>query len=59
VSATAQPGSPHGVLGVFFVLLGAGLIFDADWNWRGGTVIALGVLCLVIASRRAVEEHDR
>jgi hypothetical protein len=50
--------SPHGVLGVFFVLLGAGLVFDADWNWRGGGVMALGVLLLVSASRRD-SESDR
>jgi hypothetical protein len=40
---------------VFFVLLGAGLIFDADWSWRGGAIMALGALCLVTAARRDSE----
>ena len=49
-------GSPHGVLGVFFVLLGAGLVFDADWNWRGGALMALGAFCLLMASRHGTED---
>jgi hypothetical protein len=56
VSNVARSGSPHGVLGVFFVLLGAGLVFDADWSWRGGAVMAVGVACLVSAGRRAAED---
>ncbi|HUK63424.1 MAG TPA: hypothetical protein VLV15_08825 [Dongiaceae bacterium] len=52
MSAPPANGSPHAVLGVFFVMLGAGLIFDADWHWRGGGIMALGAACMVAAARR-------
>lgn len=52
MKAAIHTGSPHAVLGVFFVLLGAGLVFDADWQWRGGGVMAVGAACLVAAARR-------
>jgi hypothetical protein len=55
VNVATQNGSPQGVLGVFFVLLGAGLVFDGDWQWRGGSMMAVGVACLVIAARRGRE----
>jgi hypothetical protein len=38
--------SPFGIFGVFFVMLGAGLILDGDWWWPGGGLIALGTYCL-------------
>ncbi len=55
----APKGSPHGVLGVFFVLLGAGLVFDADWQWRGGSLMALGAACLVAAARQEPGREER
>ncbi|MCC6764197.1 MAG: hypothetical protein IT293_05990 [Deltaproteobacteria bacterium] len=36
-----------GILGVFLTVLGAGLVLDADWWWRGGTFIGVGALMLV------------
>ena len=42
MSTSTNDGSPFGVLGVFLVMLGAGVVLDADWSWRGGALIALG-----------------
>lgn len=39
-------GSSFGVAGVFLILLGAGLILDADWTWPGSGLIATGAWCL-------------
>jgi hypothetical protein len=36
------------VLGVFLVLLGAGVVLDADWTWRGAALAAGGVLLLAM-----------
>jgi len=47
--ATSQ--LPFGIVGVFLVLLGAGLVLDANWLWRGSMVAALGVYCLVVPQR--------
>jgi hypothetical protein len=48
-----EPQRPYGVLGVFLVLLGAGLILDADWTWRGAAVMAAGAACLLAEWRQA------
>ncbi len=42
-----------GIIGVFFVMLGAGLILDADWIWRGASAIAIGGYLVVAACRPA------
>lgn len=38
---------PYGVLGVFVVILGAGLILDADLAWLGGALIVAGAASLL------------
>jgi hypothetical protein len=38
---------PYGVLGVFLVLLGAGLVLDADRTWTGGALIVAGAIGLL------------
>jgi hypothetical protein len=38
------------VIGVFLTLLGAGVILDGDWTWRGSVLIAFGGWCLWRAS---------
>jgi hypothetical protein len=43
---------PFGVLGVFLVLLGAGVVLDADWMWRGGTLMVVGAGLLALEARR-------
>ena len=48
-----EPRRPYGVLGVFLVLLGAGLILDADWTWWGSALMAAGAACLVAEWRQA------
>jgi hypothetical protein len=40
------------VLGVFLVFLGAGVVLDADWAWRGGVVMLIGAMLLVLETRR-------
>lgn len=52
MTSNAKQASPFGVLGVFLVLLGAGLVLDADWTWRGGSLMAGGVWCLWKERRR-------
>lgn len=37
-----------GILGLFFVMLGVGLVLDADWTWRGGSAIAFGGYLLLV-----------
>jgi hypothetical protein len=37
--------SPFAVVGVFLVLLGVGVILDADWTWSGSGLIAAGLWC--------------
>ena len=44
--------SPFGVFGVFLILLGVGLILDADWMWSGSMLIASGAWCLALQARR-------
>jgi hypothetical protein len=39
-------GSSFGVIGVFLVLLGVGLILDADWMRRDGCLVASDAWCL-------------
>src|SRR2546428_815500 len=41
------PRRPFGVLGVFLVLLGAGLILDADRLWLGTGLTLVGAACLL------------
>ena len=48
-----QRRPPFGVLGVFLALLGAGLVLDADWTWRGGTLMVVGAALLVLEWQRA------
>ena len=38
---------PYGVLGVFLVLLGAGLVLDADRTWTGGILMLAGGIGLI------------
>jgi hypothetical protein len=45
--------TPFGVVGVFLVLLGAGVILDANWTWRGGLLIVAGAALLVRDWRQA------
>lgn len=50
-ATSARPVGPaSGVFGVFFVLLGAGLVLDGDWLWRGTAVMSIGA-CLLATSR--------
>ena len=44
---------PFGVIGVYLVLLGAGLILDADWWWRGMGLVLIGAAGLVAEWRQA------
>ncbi len=47
---------PASVAGVFAFFLGAGLILDGDWTWRGGLLMAGGAALLAAAllgTRRA------
>jgi hypothetical protein len=46
---------PYGVLGVYVVLLGAGVVLDADrWGW-GVALGLIGVACLIAAWREPFE----
>jgi hypothetical protein len=38
---------PYGVLGVFLVLLGAGLVLDGDRFWTGGALMLAGAVGLL------------
>jgi hypothetical protein len=40
------------VLGVFLVLLGAGVVLDADWTWRGAVSMLVGAVFLFLEGRR-------
>lgn len=40
---------PFGVIGVFLVLLGAGVILDGDRMWSGYTLIIAGAASLLAA----------
>lgn len=52
-------GSARGVVGVFLTLLGAGIILDADQTASGGSLILVGILCLVSEWRAgAVQGSD-
>ena len=53
MSVTTNDGSPFGVLGVFLVMLGAGVVLDGDWWIPGGALMAAGVWCLWTESDRA------
>jgi hypothetical protein len=50
----ARKRRPYGALGVFLVVLGAGVILDADLTGAGWLAILVGVACLVAESRQAV-----
>lgn len=39
-------GSALGVVGVFLMMLGAGVILDADWWWSGSALIGTGAGCI-------------
>jgi hypothetical protein len=54
VIAATQPSSPFGILGVFLLLLGVGLILDADWIGPGSVVGLAGMCCFGIQRRRLV-----
>jgi hypothetical protein len=45
---------PYGVLGVFVVLLGAGLVLDGDRLYAGPLLMAVGGLCLFAEWRQPV-----
>lgn len=49
-----RPAPPCGILGVFFVLFGAGMIFDASQTLSGTGLIALGTYLL----SRTRSDHD-
>ena len=51
-------GSAFGVIGVFLVLLGAGLILDADWTRSGGCLMASGAWCLWMERQRPRREGE-
>lgn len=51
MSALARRSS-SGVVGVFLVLLGAGVVLDGDWTWRGGLLMAIGALLLALEWRQ-------
>ena len=43
---------PYGVLGVFLVLLGAGVMLDGDWILRGGLLVLGGAALLTLEWRQ-------
>ena len=43
---------PYGVIGVFVVILGAGLVLDADRTLLGYGLITVGAVCLIAESRQ-------
>jgi hypothetical protein len=43
---------PYGVLGVFLVLLGAGMMLDGDWTLRGGALVLGGAALLALERRQ-------
>ena len=50
MSVTTNHGSPFGLLGVFLVMLGIGVVLDGDWWIPGGALMTAGVWCLTIAT---------
>jgi len=40
------------VLGVFLVFLGAGVVLDGNWTWRGGVLMLIGAGLLVLETRQ-------
>jgi membrane-bound ClpP family serine protease len=55
-AAGAAARRPYGVVGVFLLLLGVGVILDADRTvWGSGLVLA-GAACLIAERRHAGEE---
>jgi len=54
VIATGTGRRPYGLIGVFLVMLGAGVILDADRTGWGSGLIAAGVACLVAERRQTV-----
>jgi hypothetical protein len=52
VTPPASRRRPYGVLGVFVVILGAGLVLDADRWILGYGLITAGVACLVAEWRQ-------
>jgi hypothetical protein len=51
MTVSTSSASPFGIIGVFLVLLGAGVILDANWFWRGAAVVAIGLYCVCAPSR--------
>lgn len=47
---------PYGVIGAFLVMLGAGVIFDADRTYSGSGLILAGVACLIAERRQATRD---
>jgi hypothetical protein len=52
VTDTIRPASPASIVGVFLVILGAGVILDGEWLWRGLASMAAGASCFVQMRRR-------
>lgn len=44
--------SARGIFGVFFIVLGAGVILDGDWWWPGGSLASIGAWLLASARPR-------
>ncbi len=53
---SASARRPYGVIGVFLVLLGAGVILDDQRTGWGSGVIIAGTACLVAEWRQGREE---
>ncbi len=39
------------MLGVFLTLLGAGVVLDGNWTWRGGALMVAGAVLLALEWR--------
>jgi len=55
----AHSSSAHGVLGLFLVVLGAGLILDIDASWWGGILMVVGAIGLGRSWQRPNGDGDR
>jgi len=51
-------GSSFGVVGVFWILLGVGLILDADWIRLGSCFVASGAWCLWMERHRSQQKDE-
>jgi hypothetical protein len=47
----AAPASALGPIGYYLLVLGAGIILDADRTWLAAGVMTGGILCLLAARR--------